>query len=239
MTVQSDNEFFHKPLSRWQHEPLIFPLTLIWALIVVMHFVMSPYSGGSSLSFSAEKMVEIFVLGNEQSFGTWFAVVLLAFGGLLAGTTGRQMASRNRTLAIGWAMLGLVMLAMSAEELLGLHETSVGPLRKRFDASGFLTFTWVILGIPITVLVFAGGWPMLRRLPRPIRNQMIAAAAIFVFGSIGMELIGGKLFSLGMGNTTAYAFSTGIEEGLELLGVLIGLDAILRFRRLEGLRATL
>lgn len=239
MTLHADSGLFDKPQAWWQPEPLVRPLIVIWVLLVASHFLVSPYRGGSSLSYTAETILERLVLDGEKNFGSWFAILLLATGGLLAGTTGWQTVVRHRTLALGWALLGLVMLAMSAEELLALHESTVAVLRSRLDASGFLTFTWVILGIPLAALVFAGGWPMLRRLPAAIKSQMIMAAAIFVLGSIGLEMIGGKLTSIGLGKSMAYALSTGIEESLELLAVLVGIDAILRFRRLEGLRATI
>lgn len=223
MTIQHDHQRHQRADSGLGLAPVMRPMLMFWFALVVLHLATFPFRG--------VKVIRIFNLDDERSIGTWFSVVILATGGLLALATARQIRSQDIGLTAGWALVGVIMVAMSAEELIALHEGTIPYLRTMFSTSGYLHFAWVILGAPLALIVLFIGWPLMRRLTPPIRRQLLIAAAIFLLGAVGTELVGGKIASEDRQGTFTYAVITAIEEALEILAVLVGIDALLRFRR--------
>jgi hypothetical protein len=66
-------------------------------------------------------------------------------------------------------------------------------------------------------------------LPPRTRIQFFTAAAVFVGGAIGVEILGGYYAkSHGEGNFQFSMFST-VEEGLEMAGVIVLINALLNY----------
>ncbi len=201
--------------------PAMRPLLMVWLVLVSLHLVTIPFADAI--------WHRLFNLDDEKSFGTWFSVVILSCGGVLSLATATQV--RDRAVAFGWGMVGVIMLAMSVEELVMMHEATSVRLAAALQATGYLRFAWVLVGGALAGVVLVMGWPLLARLPAEIRSQLLVAAALFLLGAIGVEMIGGNLYSIGMVGTPSYAIATAVEEALEILAVLVGIDALLRFRR--------
>ena len=72
----------------------------------------------------------------------------------------------------------MTFACLSMDELLQMHEQSS---------------TLAVLLLPLIVLFALATLPLLRALPRRIAFQLIGAGAVFVGGSLGMELIGTAL----------------------------------------------
>jgi hypothetical protein len=69
---------------------------------------------------------------------------------------------------------------------------------------------------------------MLMSLPLAIRAVMMASAAIYLTGAVGMELVaGGSVQTLGV-ETLSYRMMANFEEALEGLGLSIFLWCVLR-----------
>lgn len=227
MTIQHDHPRYQSIDSVLDLAPVMRPMLMSWFALVVLHLATFPFR----FPFTDIKVIRIFNLNAESGIGTWFSVVILATGGLLALATARQIRSQDIGLAAGWGLVGAIMVAMSVEEVILLHEGTTSHLRTMFGTSGYLHYAWVLIGASLALIVLLAGWPLIRRLTPPIRRQLLVAAAIFLLGAVGSELIGGKIAGEGRQDTFAYAVTVAIEEGLEILGVLVGIDALLRFRR--------
>jgi len=131
---------------------------------------------------------------------------------------------------------------MSFDEASSVHERLMATLRdvladahlvERVDGEvvfGVLYYAWVVVGVPI-VLVLGG---FLRDLPRPAGQHFVLAAAVYLSGAIGCELLGGRQAEQhGRENWTYTLISTG-EETLEMLGIIIFIWAPLRYCAANG-----
>lgn len=184
----------------------------------------------------------------ERSFYTWFSSLLLACAAALLWDTGERTPN-PRALRVQWMALSVLFLLLSADEALGFHELLNAPVSAVLDAPKFAVFPWVI---PASLLCLAGLIalvPFLQQLPARVRTLMILSAVIFLSGVLGMELVGGHIFSNSGGDifgdnafeatTLAYRLVAIAEEGLEGLGVLVFIYAILLYRRERRIAAPL
>ncbi|MGC5585116.1 hypothetical protein [Ornithinimicrobium sp. W1665] len=170
------------------------------------------------------KLLSLFDADVEDSFPTWFQGMQLAFAGFLSWAWRKSDAAGLRW---GWSVLAALLIVMSLDELISLHEELIGPLQNAFDInSGPLFFAWVIPGV-IAAAIFAFAMiPFLRQLPRVTAVRLIVAGAVFVTGAAGMELVGGQVVTtIGTGST--YRLTTIAEESLEMVGTFLVIRTLL------------
>lgn len=210
------------------HAPLLTAAYGVWAALLCLHLLQT-LSGPW-----AAPLPRLLDPNEESSLYTWFSVLALGVAGLLMLDLGQRTPPSERILRWGWIGVGLAVLAVSADELLMIHEAIAVRLHDHFQWGGFLRFAWVV---PALAVVGLGGLlvlPFLGRLPASTRRWMIAAGLVFVAGAVGIEMIGGKLWDEGLEDSIFYALVSGTEEALEGLGVLILLGGILRYRQITG-----
>lgn len=168
-------------------------------------------------------------LNEEASLGTWYAGILLfagAAGCMLIAWARFQLRQADR-----WHWLGLAAMftAFSMDEIVGLHERTQETLRAALGLGGAFHFAWIILAVPLVLLV---GFLYLRfvlRLPAGIRNQMMLAAALFVGGAVGVEMLGGLQADAHGQDNLRFMLLAQIEEVLEMLGAAAFFCATLRY----------
>jgi len=163
----------------------------------------------------------LFVLGVEENLPTLFAVLLWVICALLLLLLWRvfKVGGRRR---VTWLMLSVVFAALSFDEFAHIHERFAPALRVALDTSGPLHYAWVVpYGIGIVVLALLV-IPLLMKIKRSIRFWFLAAAAVFVTGSLGLEMIEGwqEVRTDGHGGTLTFVLVT-IEEYLEMIGLIM------------------
>ena len=72
----------------------------------------------------------------------------------------------------------------------------------------------------------------LMALPRKIRNGMVRAGAIYVGGAVGLEVVGSYFDALWGKETLVRVAVITLEEGLEMLGVILFIATLLSCCRL-------
>jgi hypothetical protein len=128
-----------------------------------------------------------------------------------------------------WKALSLLFLFLSLDEAVSIHETLVLLLRLALNTSGFLNFTWVVLGSIFLAVFLLGFWRFIKALPQKTRNLFIQAGILYVGGTLGVDLIGEYYTNVYGENTIAYLTITTIEESLEMLGIVIFIYALLSY----------
>lgn len=174
-----------------------------------------------------EEKIWLLDVDSEESLYTWFSTILLCVAALLA----LVLASSGKD-TLQWRAIGLLFLAMSVDEMLSLHEKLSHPLSASLDVTGPFFFAWVIPAMAFVFLLAILFLPFVFRLPRGIAAMVITSAVLFVSGALGLEMAAGAFLS-GEDNltaaleTTRYRMLTNLEEGLEGLGVLVFISALL------------
>lgn len=127
--------------------------------------------------------------------------------------------------------MGLIFVLLSMDESASFHEMSIHPLRDRLNLAdiGFLHFTWVVPAIVMLMVLFVIYLPFVFALPARTRWGLVAAATIYVFGAVGMEMVGGAIAAQGRAGSTAFAVGVTIEEGFEMLGLVLLLHTLMTY----------
>ena len=99
---------------------------------------------------------------------------------------------------------------------------------------------WPMIWAVVTILMILLSiylLPRVFRLPPRLRNGLILAGAVYLMGSIGMEMVGGAYREGNPIKDPTYWFITTVEETLEISGLLILISVLLRNLR-ESLHVT-
>lgn len=175
--------------------------------------------------------VHLFYVDAEQNIPTIFSVFLLLFSAvLLLVITIFKRRGKDR-FRWGWAILSVGFFVMTADEAFSLHERLVEPARALTGQTklGILYFSWVIFGIALVGVLGVVYLKFLIHLPAGTRNEFIVAAALYLSGTIGAELVGGSHGAVyGLENLTFSMLATA-EAALEMAGVIIFIRALLTY----------
>ena len=183
------------------------------------------------LDFEYREVMPLLRLTAEGNIPTLFATTLLLLcAAALALITRSLEAGERSRLPLGF--LSVVFLFLALDESIEIHE--------RLDKVGRMIFgpqaqsgEWVLvygaLLVPI-ILIYA---PVVVRLPRATRRTWILAAAVYIFGALGLEFASHRFLlvrNFEMLNAAAVT-----EEAFELAGLLIFLfGALAHLERESG-----
>lgn len=189
-------------------------LCLLFANAVGLFF---RFGTGHDQVFGLVPLFNVDVEGNIPSF---FSVCLTLCAAALFGLIGFEASSRASREAGFWYALAAGFVFLAYDEGFQVHEQMTAPLRAMMGGSnlGFFYFGWVVpglLGVAVVGLFFLR---FTLRLPPATRRRLYTAAALFVGGCIGMELINGKVME-SQGKTLFYHVLVMVEEGLEMAGM--------------------
>jgi len=179
-------------------------------------------------------IVVLFDVNLEGNVPAWYsAATLLGCSALFAviGIGRRQKAGRR--FAKHWLGLSLLFLLASMDESASLHElvsTIVGGAISRLvTLPPYLYYAWVLVAIPFLLVLAVTYLRFLAALPRRFARWLIASAAVYLAGAIGVEMIGSYLaVTIGMENMR-YALVSTVEEGMEMMGIVMLLYAQLEY----------
>lgn len=195
---------------------------------IAKHFFNHPTLGG---------LVDTFYVDKENNVPTWFSSIQILFAAALTALVAVHAYSRGDAFRRHWAVLAVILVFLSLDEVASLHERTMGPLQRLLGhvPHGAFAPTWLILGIAFVAVV---GFSFLRfflALRRAEQVHLSAAAVIFLSGAIGGEMAAGILFLpegldsfLNFEETFGYVILTQTEELLEMTGILVFVDFLLR-----------
>ena len=157
---------------------------------------------------------QLFDVDEEHNLPTWFSgfVLLVAAATLYVRRRAAEAASvREKRL---WSVLCGAFFLLAIDEVAGLHET--------INSATDVLWAYPALGVVAVIGIYF--LPLLKDLPRATLIRYILAGIIFVGGAIGVEIIGHPMDA----DTMAYQVATFVEEGMEMLGVIVLIDTTLR-----------
>ncbi|WP_316976720.1 hypothetical protein [Shumkonia mesophila] len=177
-------------------------------------------------------LVPFFYVDLENNLPTWYQTLALAFASVLLA--GLAVAARHMRAPFAgrWLALSLLFVFLSLDEAASIHEATMEPLQRVVGyLPGVWQPVWVILGIAAVVAFAAAFLRFLLYLPRDDRWQVFWAAALFVGGAIGVEMATAALYTTSDPSykvSFTYALLAHAEELLEMLGVVVLIDFLLR-----------
>lgn len=175
-------------------------------------------------------ILSLLSLSYEGNLPTWYASVLpLLCAALLAWISLGEDRDRRH-----WRALALGFVAISIDELLGLHE-HLSPL---VGTTGALHFGWVLPAGALVALLGLAFLGFLRRLSRETARTFLLAGAIYVGGAVLGDIPLGWWTATHGDDGLGYALIDWCEETLEFVGLTLFAGALLTRLGGRGLRVT-
>ena len=166
-----------------------------------------------------------FDLNEEGTISAWYSSMLLLLASAILGVI--AWARRGERFGRHWGWLSGIFLYLSLDEALAIHEDA-DLAQAVLDKSHFIYGdAWVFVGAAFAAIVAFSFRKFLLALPRQIRNGMLRAGAIYVGGAVGLEVVGSYFDSLWGKETLVRVVVITLEEGLEMLGVILFLYTLL------------
>ena len=196
-------------------------LLLVAVGLVLLHFFYVVARFG--LGWPSDTLRYIADLNSENTLGTWFSTFVLAGAALVAWLLAEPEGRSNRR---GWRTIAAMLTAASIDEVATFHELVGAALRSSLDLDGVFLYAWILPAGLVVAVLGVSLLPFLLRLPRPVGRLLIIAGLIYVLGALGLELAEGWLDTRQM-DSVGTAILTGVEEAMEMGGVLLALSALL------------
>lgn len=167
---------------------------------------------------------DMFDVDEEENFPTCYSSFALLFSaGLLYAIASQKRREQDR-FAPHWLGLSIIFLAMSVDEIAGMHEA----------LNTVTEFPWTKPAAVVAVVVAMIYVRFLLHLPVPTRNGFLVAGMLFTGGAIGVEHASDWYLEDQSMDSFGYSLLTVLEEGLEMLGVVLFINMLLGYMQAGG-----
>jgi hypothetical protein len=186
-------------------------------------------AGHDSIIF--HKLNKFLHVGFELNVPAFFSTVILTIASLVLAVIAVLKRRQRDRYVVEWCILSIGFFLMAFDELLSVHEKMIEPMQELLGGRnlGIFYFAWVIpMGIVVlilAVLFFRFWW----NLPPQTRIHFLIAAAMFLGGAVGLELVEGQHGEIYGVETLTYIALVTAEESLEMLGVIVFIKALFSY----------
>ena len=198
-------------------------LTAVTGGLLVAHSVVQVGIYG----FGAKKhWLDSLNMDRELNLPTLFSSALLLMAALLMQRLGQ---SSDRIATKDWRLLSKIFIFLALDEALQIHEILIIP-GLRYQVHPALASTWVVPYAVFTLILLWRFRGFLGSISQATASRLLRSGAVYISGAIGMEMIGSFAVRSGLIRLHSlwYGTITGLEEALELLGIILLIDALLR-----------
>jgi hypothetical protein len=162
---------------------------------------------------------EIFDVDEEESFANWFSSIILFIASVLLFLIAHKKKSNQDPFKNYWYGLAWGFGFLSLDEVAGLHET----------LNTVTDFAWTIPGAFVVLIIFLLYLKFILHLPKPISTLFCIAGSVYVGGSVGVEHLADYYVEAFEMDNFGYQIFTAVEETLEMTGVVIFIQALLKY----------
>ncbi|MCF3649523.1 hypothetical protein [Synoicihabitans lomoniglobus] len=160
---------------------------------------------------------QIFDVDEEDSFPTWYSASALLLTATVLWVQANLTKSQRDPMAPAWRGLAVGFLFLSVDEIAGMHEM----------LNSVTEISWAVPGGVVAAVVGVVYGRFLLKLPRRIAVWFCVAGGIYVGGAVGIELLTEPFLINDALDTLPYNIWTAVEEGMEMGGVLLFLNALI------------
>jgi hypothetical protein len=185
-----------------------------FCLLALILTLLSIHVGLYVYNFREEELpsllLQMFDLDQENNLPTWFSSFLLLNNAFFIHLHSLRKDIEKRW---HWRFLAAGFLLMAIDEVAGIHET----------LNSIIQINWAVPGAILVVLVGVAFVPFLLSLRLRLALLFLCAGCLFFSGALGVEWLSRNMEK----ETLAYMLAVAVEEGLEFLGPLLMLYAVL------------
>ena len=205
---------------------IVITLAFVGTIADIIKFQVAP-----STTHRLARLMNRFVLGFEPSIPNWYSSTALFCSGILLAVIAIGKWQAKDRFSKHWTFMALLFPVLSIDEGVRLHEMIHTVMIKVVETSGIFYFPSVI---PMSLFVAVFGLvyiPFLRHIDRRTAILFVLAGGVYVFGTIGMDMVGGLILENYGEASIQHTFTQLIEESCEMLGIVIFLYALLDYIR--------
>lgn len=168
-----------------------------------------------------------FNMNIEGNLPTYISALNLLLAAGLCGFIYYHESVLKKRSSLHWLGMCALILFISFDEAAGVHDGIIIPISIYLlgRGQGIMYYSWYLFFLPIVTIVVLLYIPFLKRLPLLFSSRFVLAGAVFLSGSIGMEMVAGILKSQGR----SIGISVLFEETLEMLAVVILIHTLLLY----------
>ncbi|HMS26610.1 MAG TPA: hypothetical protein PKC80_04470 [Burkholderiaceae bacterium] len=214
------------------HDTVIVKYLSIFAGILVLTSLYGDIGNlyfGRSLSVDLAK--HLMNTAREGNLSSYFSALLLLGAAALLSVIYFFHRQTNNIYTRKWLVLAIGFLLMSFDEAISIHELLIMPTRKliAMDTYGIFHFTWVIPALVLIVILGLYFFRFVLHLAPPTGMQFVIAAAMFLGGCVGFEMLGGWCAEQYGFNHLSYIACTNTEEALEMAGIILFIKSLFAY----------
>jgi hypothetical protein len=205
-------------------------LVYVCVLAVVLNFLVIALRFGGYLHFPfGWKLFGKLYIDGKANLPSYVNALLLVISSFFLLITWSLERLRDRRKSVNWLLLSIIFLFLSLDETIGLHDFIVSGLPQGDDADNRLFFAWML------PYGFAAGLfsiyqvRFLSRIDPEFAVGFFFGGLIYIFGAIGMELIGTNVAMTFGSRGIPYALSVTIEESMEMCGLVVFIHFLIRY----------
>jgi hypothetical protein len=183
-----------------------------------------------------DSFINLFDVGRELSIPSLYSTSVLLFcSALLMIISSVKRMQRDRY-QLQWAGLSCLFLYLGMDELTSIHESMGTIVPSIIKARGLLYYSWVIPGMIFALVCLLVFWKFLTHLPKKTRNLFLAAGCIYIFGAVGLEMIGGYIDDIYGNRSIQLILEVALEEFSEMTGIAVFFYALNSYisQQIEG-----
>jgi hypothetical protein len=178
--------------------------------------------------------VALFDVNREQNIPTYYQGASILFAAALLTVIARHAWAHAVAHKWAWTILAAGFAVLSMDETCMLHEQFAALVnRDGHSFSGLLRYSWVIPAGAAVLFIGACYIRFLLWLPASTRYRFLAAAAIYLAGAIGMEMVGGWYDEHHGANNLTCQMLANIEELMEMSGIAAFIVALLDYMAVQ------
>ncbi|MEM7452777.1 MAG: hypothetical protein AAF456_00350 [Planctomycetota bacterium] len=228
----------HSKPASFRRKTLVAWLTVISAALVVLGGAVRvvTYQVLNDPEGKTARLLSRFDLGMEPSIPNWWSSLLWLLNAGVAMCCLKILERSNNRQRQMFGLLAILFVILALDEAVMIHELADATLQGWLNTGGLLYFAWVIPGAIFALACAAAFGKFVFELPPVVRNKIFVSGAVFVSGAIGVELLEGPLYESGNSESVMFTVFQCIEEGLEMLGIILCIDALLHFLHLKNAR---
>ena len=174
------------------------------------------------------ELLEIFNLNEEQNIPALYSALILLFCGVILYFISLNKKNPQDKYYRHWLWLSIIFCYLALDEAISIHENF--QVRFLLDKENILYHdSWVIVfSILVTIFIFSYR-RFLQHLPWATRKMFIISGCIYVFGCMGMEVVGSFTQEFYGKASMVHAMATTIEEFLEMIGIVVFINTLLSY----------
>ena len=209
------------------HQKLVVYLASIAAFLVFIHCV------ALAIYFYIDDpdvfgFVRLIDLDYEGNIPTLFSSLLFLINGGLLWLVYTGVKHSQQLYPRYWLGLAVIFIFLGFDEGSRMHE-QVGDFLENFvQADGYLYFPWVIAYCTAFMLAVILYFRFYLSLDRALQIRLFLCAAVFLSGAVGVEILSAQQADTLGTSSLSYSILYTIEESLEMAGLILLVDTLLR-----------